>query len=331
MPNITLTENQAKALVLLSSDAERSAPSLAQQMKVSTRAARYAMESLKKLEIAEPRLVVDLRPLGLVRYHLLFSLAPSGFKNREKAIARIAKADSTLFLAEMGGRFDYQLSVAAKDERSALNELERLSALEIREKALTVRLRQLQLPRRYLTTLAPESNGIETGKGHGPVVLDDIDHQILSLRSGQPDRPLSLIARTLGLPLATARYREERLRAKGIIAGTTMAVDCSRYGAQAYVLILASKGFPSSRGKGIFDFARRNPFCTHVVQCLGAWDFEIGVEVPSYGALQEIVDELARNFGDALSTLEVLPRHRILRYSPYPFGRNPSLPPLPLA
>lgn len=327
MAILTLNSNQAAALAHLGMDAEQDAGTLASKLGISPRAARYATDSLYQLKIAEPRPVIDIHRLGLTRYHLLFSLAPTKRAARERWIKELIAAEATLFLAEMGGRFDYQLSLATRSAEEALDALSRFSGVEIREKALTVRVKQLQLPRRYLLDKPIAAPGFETGQGKQTLAIDDLDHRLLKMVSDRPLASKSTIAGKLHIPVSTVHYRLRRLRDHGIFAGTTVAVNCSRYGAQAYIVTLTSKGFPSANARGVFEFAKNNPYCTHFVQCLGAWDFELGIEVPAFSNLQEVIDGISEKFGGALTSIEVLPRYGILKYSAYPFKNNPTATP----
>jgi hypothetical protein len=56
------------------------------------------------------------------------------------------------------------------------------------------------------------------------------------------------------------------------------------------------------------------------VQCLGSWDFELGIEVQSQSEVNDLMYELYGTFGDSITSISIFPVTRYLKVQNYPFS-----------
>jgi Lrp/AsnC family transcriptional regulator len=120
-------------------------------------------------------------------------------------------------------------------------------------------------------------------------MLDDRDRRLLRRLQDDPSLPVADLAEAVGLPLATAYSRLDRLRAQGVIRADRMAIDWSAlgYGVQVSLRVTLDKAEPRA-----FDefaaAARRIPEVTEIQTFLGRVDTRLAVIARSMAHYQEI-------------------------------------------
>ena len=68
----------------------------------------------------------------------------------------------------------------------------------------------------------------------------------------------------------------------------------------------------------LYAFAKHHPNVLRFMETMGAWDYEMEVEVPFAEDITGIVKELHTRFGSELQGIQLLQIFRHLKYSSYP-------------
>jgi DNA-binding Lrp family transcriptional regulator len=174
------------------------------------------------------------------------------------------------------------------------------------------------MPRKYLSAkkfkVAPLAVFQETQK----VDVDKLDKKILrtlSTHGGLPHRQLAL---KLAMPLSTLELRLKKLEEKKVILGYTFAIDSNLVSIQQFKFLIFGKGIDSALGRKLFQFANQHPNVTVFLQTLGAWDYELNVEVERSEDIVQVRQELYEFVGSDLLSVKVLPKFRDLKFLTHP-------------
>jgi DNA-binding Lrp family transcriptional regulator len=172
--------------------------------------------------------------------------------------------------------------------------------------------------------------GLRNGSIHQPIrydsttksiELDQIDKEILrnlySL-SWPSDRALASI---MGVPATTINRRRQRLEQSHVIAGYRNHVAARSLGVNRYKIILSYKSFEALCVKRLVKFCMLTPQITHLIECCGGWDFEVGTELFDASEIVPISEKLYDLFGDQIHLLEVIPEFRGIKFESLPFHR----------
>jgi hypothetical protein len=75
---------------------------------------------------------------------------------------------------------------------------------------------------------------------------------------------------------------------------------------------------PSTLVEELREFTAREKEIVYMVECIGAWDLELGLEVADTQQVTKLVQALYDKFGSVLEVVKVIP---IIEYHKY--GANP--------
>lgn len=322
--NMRLLPQETKILAAVELNADRPIAQIRRETRCRDHTIRYYLERLKSRGIIERRPFLNIYPLGYVDYALYFSMVSGGEKIREEMISNLVLSPQVSWIALLGGDFQYGIAICAKHHREVVQFLNRFSTAypgAFFDKALSLRVGITIFPRKYLGGDKSSLKPVSFGGSSKAVAIDAKDFQILSTmehHSYSSDRDL---ARQLGMPISTLEHRLKRLENEGIIAGCIYRVNAALLGMQHFRLIIYGKGFSSLLRKKLYSFAERHRFITYYIECLGDWDYELGVEVEQAENMVAITEEIYRNFGSEINTIKILPVFGHRKITNFPFQK----------
>ncbi|HZZ46438.1 MAG TPA: Lrp/AsnC family transcriptional regulator [Pseudonocardia sp.] len=127
-----------------------------------------------------------------------------------------------------------------------------------------------------------------------PVPVDEIDHELLRMLREDGRCTYSELARKVGLSVAAAKRRVDRLCEIGVITGFTAQIDHAKlgWGVEAFT----EMRYQGSTGVGeIIRMAANLPEVQAVFTIAGDPDALIRVRVRDLGHLQKVIDQLRRS------------------------------------
>jgi DNA-binding Lrp family transcriptional regulator len=190
---------------------------------------------------------------------------------------------------------EYQFAVALFGKQPvevALTVDELLShvGLCIRRKDLSVRMHFTALGRRYLSKRpAPE---LVYSFPKAQQEYDDTDLTIIQRLSTGSFESIRALSKELDIPLATLSRRIQRLEDTKIIGGYYYWVNANHFGVREYRLLISIANNHKAIRKGLVALCERIPQIVFLINCIGAWECEIGCDVSSYRDLLRIIDEI---------------------------------------
>ncbi len=125
-----------------------------------------------------------------------------------------------------------------------------------------------------------------------PEELDSLDLGILRELQLNSRMPFSELARKLGVPEATIRYRVRRLVERGVIKGFYTLLDPRKVGLPFSVIILAD--VTPEELDSVFDSVTKMPEATHVFKLTGKYNIVAIFHARDMGHVSRI-DEAVRS------------------------------------
>ncbi len=107
-------------------------------------------------------------------------------------------------------------------------------------------------------------------RGRGQQGLDDLDLEILRILQDNARTPLSEVAKRVGAPEATVRYRVRRMEEAGVIRGYHALLDPAGAGFPLSLIILVDAD--PERADRVFDAVGEMPEVTHVFMLTGKYN-----------------------------------------------------------
>lgn len=270
---------------------------------------RYAMRRLQQREVALPVPLVNLQILGHTIFNVFFSVGALKRATRQALLKTLREAPEVVWVGEFGGEFQYGIAVVGDHIGTALEFLAILAKKFPNlffDKSVAIQSSVTVYYRKYLSTKKFSVSPLTCRYTRGVVEIDDLDRRVLTSLASYGAESHRQIALRLKMPLSTFELRVKRLKEKGVIVGQILAVNCAMYDMQAYKLLIYAKGMNVDLAKGLARFCETHRNVVYFIECIGTWDFEIGVEVGNPQEVTEIAQELYEEFGALINTIKLL-------------------------
>ena len=218
-----------------------------------------------------------------------------------------------LWVGEFGGEYHYGIGFCTKRFGHLVDYIKELSKKHpgiFFEKAISVQISSTIFPRKYLSSKKPPVSHLTVGCDQEPIEIDELDERVLSgltTAGGMSHRQLAL---KLQVPLSTLEVRIKKLREKGVITGDIFLVEPSYFGRQSFKLLVFTKGLYPQLTAEIHKFCAQHKDITYLINCLGNWGYEIGVEVRQGEEVTAVVQDLYEEFGSAFNPIKMLTKFR---------------------
>lgn len=147
------------------------------------------------------------------------------------------------------------------------------------------------------------------------VEIDELDKRILVSLSLNAPPTLQEIARSVRAPYATVERRVKQLREAGIFVRTTALLEFPFL--HHFVVLVYTRSPSRALKEQLIRLASRTPEVFYLVECLGAWDYEVGVTVLRSADVQRVVRLLYEQLKGCVVDAKVLPllhRHKVQDY-----------------
>ena len=289
---------------------------------------RYCLHKLQDRRIIRYYPFINVYPFGYGAYSVYFSLTPEGENVKTRLIQALTEAEQVSWLAEIGGKYQYCMTVLARQPHEVHAFLDRLTAAFgsfMGERCFSAQISLSIFHAKFLGVPKPAKAFLKWGPVEREVEIDELDRQILGGLTQFKYHSLQDCSRQLGLPNSTVAWRVKDLQRKGIIIGFVYLIDTLALGMQNFKLLLAAKDISGLHGK-LFDFCKEHKHVTTLIECCGSWDFEIGVEIEDGAGVVRLEQDLKRKFGQLIAGIEILPQFGEIKVLCFPFLQQRPFP-----
>jgi len=323
MMPLQLSEQQAKILYALKLDADQELTTIAQRLNLTPKAVRYHLDGMLRSGVASYAHFIDLYPLGIHYVNVYFSIAATERQLLELLIKRLIDSPYVTWLAHLGGDYHYGSAFAVRNFADLRAELIAILAqLQplLFEKAINVHLSLKMLPPKMLgvhdaQTSIPE---IQYGETTPAPQLDLLGKQLIARLSSSPELSLRELSRALGVSVATISVRLKKLKEQRVYRGRWLRVRYDAFGYSTHKLLIFAREIAPEFTKALHAYCCRHRHIDYILECVGEWDFEIGLVVESMEIVNAVTQELYGTFGSAIRMIKSLPLLKVLKWHQVP-------------
>ena len=274
---------------------------------------RYVLRILQKRGVITPVPFINLHVLGYTIYTMFFSLGSEKRGNREALQKLLLDTPEILWVGEFGGEYQYALGFCVHRFSSMVEVLRGLSKKFPNiffDKAISVQISSTIFPRKYLTSKKMSVKPLTVTFDKAVCEIDDLDKKILSALTSYSELSYRQLAIKLQMPLSTLELRVKKLREKGVICADIFVFEPSHFQLQSYKLLVYTKGLDPHLSSEMFKFCEAHPNITYLIDGLGSWGYEIGVEVRDAESVTSIIQDIHETFGNLINAVKMLTKFR---------------------
>jgi Lrp/AsnC family leucine-responsive transcriptional regulator len=317
-----LSETDCKILSVVNLHADMPLREIQSRTKLKEHQISYSLKKLLESGLITRKILVDVYRLGYTNYGLFFSIHSDNRRTHRQILETLVRSPRISFLAELGGDFQYELTFVAKELIEVSEFLDWLTQKFgniFFQKSTATRLSLHDFPAKLLFPISGKPPALRWGMTHDRFAIDALDHNILSALSNSQATSTSTVARLLDIPYSTADFRIRRLEERKIIGGYFYLVDNFRIGIQNYLFLIYLKGMSHGLHERMLRFCREHKNIRYLVENLGEWDYEIGVEIRDQRAISDLSREILEIFGSDINTIKTLPIFAYHKVVNFPF------------
>ena len=318
-----LSENEKLVLAATELLADAPAATLQKATGLRQHTIRYSLSRLRQRNVIRQIPLINPFVFGMQLYNIFFSIGAERRSQRDSFIKMLLSEPEVTWIGEFGGEFQYGIAVMARSMGDVVNLMNRLAKRFERiffDKSISLQYATTVYHRKYLTSkiLRIRPRRIESSTGAPAVMLDALDRKMLQALSESDDMSLRKVAQKVGVAHSTFQLRLKKLSEIGAIVGSMLVVDSAAFDAQGFKLLLYARGLSYELDQALQKFCAQHKNVIYLIECLGSWDFEIGVEVMHAEEVSEIIQQLYDSFGEQLRAIKVLSKFRDLKVKWFP-------------
>ncbi len=315
-----LSDFDAAVINALELDGEVSLKAVAEDLGKSVSTVRASLARLEENKLMRFYPFVNVFRLGYSIFIFYFNPVKA---HEESLIATLQASDRIAWLARYDSdEFRYCASFVCTspfEYQRALEELGRDHGASFYSSATQIQTALTMFKSKYLSPSRSSPGYVTVAAQGGVVPFDDIDRTILSGLLSNTYSSIRELARQLELPHSTVNERVSSLKAHGVIERFVYLPEVSVWGIDVYAVNLKRCTLHPDLRKELFDFCEREPRITVLLECFGAWDFEVNIESSSREEVDAIVASLLQRFGKLLTVAGILRRVEQMKVVCYPF------------
>lgn len=314
-----LTQNETRLLAFLHMRADAGLQEISRATGLKPYTIQYSLRRLRERDLIQFSPVIDVTCLGLFHFGVFMSTRGTG---ADRLVSYLCESEEVSFVARFGGDYQLGFSICARNIVEVSRFLDKLSVRfndAIFERLLAVRTELCDYPIKHLFGNAHRHRPLEWGGAERLIQLDQLDHEILSALPTIDTFSKAELARRISAPASSVDFRLRRLERQGVIKGYRFLIPLERFRVLPYCLFVLARQVDKTVRKRVRKFARFHQNVRFLVENLGAWEWEFGVEVTDQGEISRIIQNLYDQFGANIVSIKAQPVLSYEKVSNYPF------------
>jgi DNA-binding Lrp family transcriptional regulator len=118
--------------------------------------------------------------------------------------------------------------------------------------------------------------------------------------------------------METVQRRLRRLEESKVISGYRIVLDHEKAGYLSYYLLLYLNHVSKERLNAFLTHLRAQGCVVYMIKMLGAWDYDVSVELPDVASYRRFMMDLTEHFSDVIRELESLVTWQVMKFSIMP-------------
>lgn len=253
---------------------------------------------------------------GIVRYSIFFSLSSKGREQREQVCATISQANFISWGCNVGGEYDLGITIAGTSPSIVQAAIERLngeSGQIFQERIIHTQVRLFLFPLRFFSKKVNNQPPLEIGPRTGTVSLSEFQRRLIYWLTKNGYSSLKELSRGVGASMEEVRSELGLLRKNGAFPAVCLIPKVEKFGFQPFFLFVYIKNIAPGIREKMLKFCAETPQVDRLIECLGSWDFEVGVVVKDESETAPIVAQLIEALGrEYIGHVRIMPRYQEL-------------------
>lgn len=290
----------------------------------SEHSVRYIIKSLKERGYLIGRApFINLYPLGYTGYTMFFSLSKVTIDQEHQVLDFIKKETGISWIGKIGGDYEYAVAFLTKRVEQVNQIFYAISKKFgdiFADKSFLITTKFYAFPRKYLAPKIKDHPMLYFGSTDKHAQIDQVDHEILSRMSQGNYLSHREVARDLQLHHTRLERRLQNLAEQQILSGYIYRFDLSALGMHTYRLLITANGIDQTLSIQLLKFAKIHPNILRFMETLGAWDYEMELEVSVAEEVSAIIQIIRNKFHRRIRGIRIIQIFRHLKFSGYPIS-----------
>ena len=282
---------------------------------------QHALRSLRERGAIQIRPFIDVSKLGRTDVGVFFSLGLTQQRAYAKFMRKLVESPAVAFVKSLAGDYHFIASLHCHSLHEAqrfVHNLSEWSGGSVISKTVAPRVRYHQYRRKHLTGPLSVEPALVALDSIGSVPLSPEEQQLLAYLSHTPPESIRHAARALGQPASSVDHRYKQLVDNQIIRGWFYDITEDFLPVQSFKLLVSCRQLSPDFSTNLERFARKHLNITYLLETLGAWDFEIGVECGHPGDITALIALLHENFPHHIAAIRSLTELNTYKFSMFP-------------
>ncbi|MCB9029753.1 MAG: Lrp/AsnC family transcriptional regulator [Deltaproteobacteria bacterium] len=315
-----------KILRELDRDSKATYSDIAKLVKATHDTVRYRIQKLVKDQVIfKFQTGLDWTKLGYQVYQMLLRVPAANEATLNSISDFLVGRDEVVWVAKSDGPFEIAIAVhttSISDFSMFVDNLLGEFSNVISERVLMLNTFHEYLPRDFLTDSKRQPKKTKFFSTHPENVyeLEEEDRAILLILGENSRYSASDIEKILkkrskiNLNQAQISYRIKKLLNDEIIVGSPLAIRHSKMGLLQYKVLFRFGRSDSADWEKLLQECRKLPQCVFLVKQLGAWDYEIDLEVRDAGEIRAILSKLFSKYPGVVREHLTLPIREVVKF-----------------
>ena len=296
---------------------------LAKLIKAKSTTITTAIRRLKDKKAIVLKSYINPFTLGYTPVALYATLVTEALPNKNKITERLKKDNRVSHFSEMLGDYNHFSVFLVKNISEVpfvMKELYGGNGEIFSEKLISPRISSERFSRSFLTEKQNLRSKIAIMPSSPIYEIDELDHTLLSESSGKGFESIRDLAHQIGSPYATIERRIKKLTEANVICGFYYAIDKALIDSTHFRILLHNKSLDTSTNEKLLKFCYTHKNINFIIRSLGAWDYEIGIEVLDLKDVRKVIQDIYKLCGSEIGTVRVLTEIEDFKSVTYPFA-----------
>lgn len=308
---IKLDKIDRKVLFELDKNCRISDTQLAKKVGRSREAVKYRIKQLVEKGVIEKFITsINHAKLGITYYKIFLQLENIP-EEKEKLFSFIGNHKKIPWHGVCSGVWDYIIGISAKSSiefDKIKNEIFTKFKHLIIKKEIGVMIETKQYVKKYLTGEICEVKSFAGEIVHNEI--DELDQKILNILANNARIPIVHLAREINSSVKIVSNKIKNMEKLGIIIGYRISIDINKLGLEFFKIILYYRSISPEEEKRLFEYIKNLSQSIYYVKMIAPWDAELELVVNNYHELNNIIDNLRKDFHKIIRNHETVIIHK---------------------
>lgn len=260
--------------------------------------------------------IINTYLIGLCRYSVYFSLSSEGRGRRTRVRDIIHESKLISWGAEVGGEYDFGVTIIAKSPTEAQSIIDDFNAQAgniFQERAINIQLRMFLYPLKFFSPKASHDSPLEIAPGTQNVELSAFQYSLLKWLAYHGHPTIKDMTRGLGASNQEVSEALKYLQKTKVLACVGVVPKLEKFGLESHLLLVHTRNSHPEIRDCVRKFCANHTKIDRLIECLGAWEYEIGTCVTQEAEAAEIAQELTSAIGaERISHIQIIPLYQEL-------------------